>query len=146
MALKNLLKKENDKLNIEVTQRENYCVEVRATSVENLYHLLVENFWGYGFNYFELFVDKEKKIIHIFDSLKNGTSMINRVDPYLFKELCKVLRVEEYRSVKMAIYYPEPGRDYISITVYSSQNGDFGFGGRIDDEDIYSCFKTFNKR
>lgn len=142
MSLKDLLKNEKDEMIVEVSQRKNYSIEIRPTSIENSYHLLVENFWGYGFNYFKLFLDKEKKIIHVFDNLNDGTSMINRVDPYLINELCKELSIEDYREVKMAIYYQEPNRDYISITIYSLKDGKFEFGGRINDEDVYLKFKN----
>lgn len=140
MALKNLFKK--DGISIKKAERENYIIDIKTTNIENLYHLLVENFWGDGFNYFKLFLDKDRNLIHIFDSLSNGTSMINRVDEYLLKELSRALDIEDYKNIRMAIYYPEPGRDFISITMYSLKDGNFSFGGKIDDKEIYSEFKN----
>lgn len=93
-------------------------IVIRNTK-ENMYLLLIPNITN-GYNYFEIYIDKENKLIHLFDSLesrKTGTSAINSVN-YIV-EIKEALNLD----YELLIYYPEFTINKACITSYNEKDG-----------------------
>ncbi|XZK79949.1 hypothetical protein ACSXCB_16690 (plasmid) [Clostridium perfringens] len=72
---------------------------------DNTYLLALPNNLN-GYNYFEVYIDKLNRSIHVFDSLENRkgrTSAINSVDRIL--EIRRPLNLD--LDYKLVIYYPD---------------------------------------
>ncbi|EDT22204.1 hypothetical protein ACHM2J_10760 [Clostridium perfringens] len=88
---------------------------------DNTYLLALPNNLN-GYNYFEVYIDKLNRSIHVFDSLENrkgGTSAINSVDRIL--KIRRPLNLD--LDYKLVIYYPDHSIFKACITTYHERKG-----------------------
>lgn len=88
---------------------------------ENMYLLAIPNNLS-GYNYFEIYIDRLNRTIHLFDSLesrKNGTSAINSVDRIL--KIKRPLNLD--LDYKFVIYYPDHILNKACLTTYHEKKG-----------------------
>ena len=88
---------------------------------DNTYILALPNNLN-GYNYFEVYIDKLNRSIHVFDSLENrkgGTSAINSAD--------EILKIRKHLNLdldyKLVIYYPYHILNEYCITTYHERKG-----------------------
>lgn len=97
-------------------------MQLFKTHTENRYYMIAENFWN-GNNFFEVYVDRDDNIIHIYDDIEKdtaGTSAINLISPEFAEELCRQVNILFSDKIVFAIYCT--GEWKITTYGYSSED------------------------
>ncbi|PES30617.1 hypothetical protein [Bacillus cereus] len=136
---------------IVITASETYDVFLFPNIIDNRFHLITENFYNMGCNYFELYVDIENNLLHIYDDIgwgTRGTSAINRINKYLIDQIYTSLHLSNSEEAKILIYFPESNKKGVSIVTYGYhvEEGEYGFGHLFDETSTYEPFISMAKQ
>lgn len=105
--------------------------------IDNHYLMIIPNSTN-GYNYFEVFLDRENKIVHLYDGLesyKGGLSAINAINNDILNEFSLLMGVD-LKNIIIAIYSPEYTINNVYICIYNSN----GFGGNLQKGMEYKPF------
>lgn len=105
---------------------------------EKHYIMLIPNGTTEGYNYFEVFIDKENKIVHLYDGLesyKSGLSSINMMTNSMIEGFSKLMGIDT-KEITIAIYCPDNTSTDVYICIYTLD----GFGGKLDSKKAYKPF------
>ncbi|WP_416808758.1 hypothetical protein [Bacillus thuringiensis] len=136
---------------IVITASDTYDVFLFPNIVDNRFHLITENFHNTGYNHFELYVEKENHLLHIYDDigwLAKGTSVINIIDQYLIDKICACLHLSNPEEAKVIIYFPENHTQGVGIATYGyhAREDEYGFGHPFDETSTYEPFINMAKQ
>ncbi|PHF99164.1 hypothetical protein [Bacillus toyonensis] len=128
-----------------ITASETYDVFLFPNISDNRFHLITKNFHNMGCNHFELYVDTENNLLHIYDDIgwgTRGTSAINRIDKYLIDQIYTSLHLSNSEEAKVLIYFPESNTKGVGIATYGyhAEEGEYGFGHPFDEKSTYEPF------
>ncbi|EOQ09126.1 hypothetical protein [Bacillus cereus] len=144
-------KSSNDEQAIVITTSDTYDVFLFPDISDNQFHLITENFHNMGYNHFELYVDTENNLLHIYDDIgwgTRGTSAINRINKYLIDKIYTSLHLSNPEEAKVLIYFPESNTKSVGIVTYGyhAEEGKYGFGHPFDETSTYEPFINMAKQ
>ncbi|NKW97704.1 hypothetical protein [Bacillus toyonensis] len=134
-----------------ITASETYDVFLFPNISDNRFHLITENFHNMGYNHFELYVDTENHLLHIYDDIgwgTRGTSVINRINKYLIEKIYASLHLSNPQEAKVIIYFPENNTKGVGIATYGyhAREDEYGFGHLFDETSTYEPFINMAKQ
>ncbi|PGC23553.1 hypothetical protein COM11_25065 [Bacillus pseudomycoides] len=136
---------------IVITASNTYDVFLFPAIGDNQFHLITENFHNMGYNHFELYVDAENSLLHIYDDIgwsTGGTSAINRINKYLIDKIYTSLDLSNPEEAKVLIYFPESNTKGVGIVTYGYhvEEGKYDFGHPFDETSTYEPFINMAKK
>ncbi|WP_237982674.1 hypothetical protein [Bacillus thuringiensis] len=135
-----------------ITTNETYDVFLFPSIINNRFHLITENFYNMKCNYFELYIDTENNLLHIYDGIglsTHGTSTINKINKYLIDKIYISLYLSNSEEAKVLIYFPESNSKGVGIVTYdyhAEEEGKNGFGHPFDETSTYEPFINMAKQ
>ncbi|PGC13670.1 hypothetical protein COM08_26280 [Bacillus wiedmannii] len=144
-------KSPNNEQAIVITASETYDVFLFPNISDNRFHLIIENFYNMGCNYFELYVDIKNNLLHIYDDIgwvTRGTSAVNRINKHLIDKIYTSLHLSNSEEAKVLIYSPESNTKGVGIVTYGhhAEEGKYGFGPPFNITSTYEPFINMAKQ
>ncbi|WP_088322252.1 hypothetical protein [Bacillus cereus] len=94
-------------------------------------------------NYYKLYINLEKNILHIYEDRENNPghiSVINSIDGVFVREICSIFKVSNPENISTIMYISQGDGIEILTYGYDKINQQFDFGTAIDEEDYHTAF------